>query len=89
MKTVNLPLRNVVVAVLGGLNDADAAGVFFSFKKPTDVILTKLLKAPVHFTKKKLSPVKKIKTRYIYTWFFSPTKKMLLEFGRWLSMKFS
>ena len=77
----------LLVAVLGGLNDADAAGVFFSFKKPTDVILTKLLKAPVHFTKKKLSPVKKIKTRY--TWFFSPTKKMLLEFGRWLSVKFS
>ena len=29
----------LLVAVLGGLNDVDAAGVFFSFKKPTDVIL--------------------------------------------------
>ena len=52
----------LLVAVLGGLNDVDAAGVFFFFQKTNwCYTYTKLLKAPVHFTKKKLSPVKKIK----------------------------
>ena len=44
----------LLVAVLGGLNDADAAGVFFFFQKTNwCYTYTKLLKAPVHFTKKK------------------------------------